>query len=209
MNYILLVLFMSISFSQPKYPVDSLIKSTEITILKKIGLLPISIWQRISYNFNYFNCQFYPSCSNYCASAIKQYGLLKGMVIGSERITRCNPFANYYHMDLKRPYYEKDGRLIDPIHQNQNTKINKDLILTPFVYLIPGIGRAYAGRKLDGLMGFWTVYITTSTAIYANRNKNQILGPILLGVAGITYLGEVYGAWRAERYYQKTKNGNI
>ena len=31
------------------------------------------------------------------------------------------------------------------------------------------------------------------------------LGPILLGVAGITYLGEVYGAWRAEQYYQKIK----
>ena len=104
MNYILLTLFMSISFSQPKYPVDSMIKSTEITILKKIGLLPISIWQRISYNFNYFNCQFYPSCSNYCASAIKQYGQLKGMVILSERITRSNPLATYYHMYLKLNY---------------------------------------------------------------------------------------------------------
>ena len=121
---------MSISFSQPKYPADSLIKSTEITIVKKIGLLPISIWQRISYNFNYFNCQFYPSCSNYCASAIKQYGLLKGMVIGSERITRCNPFATYYHVNLKRPFYEKDGRLIDPIHQNQNIKKSTDLFIS-------------------------------------------------------------------------------
>tara|TARA_B100000886_G_C20074640_1_gene347333 strand:- start:75 stop:470 length:396 start_codon:yes stop_codon:yes gene_type:complete len=131
------------------------------------------------------------------------------MVIGSERITRCNPFATYYHMDLERPFYEKDGRLIDPIHQYQSIKTNKDLFLTPFVYLIPGIGRAYAGRKLDGLMGLWTVYITTSTAIYAVRNKNQILGPILLGVAGITYLGEVYGAYRADRYYQKLENENF
>ena len=99
--------------------------------------------------------------------------------------------------------------MIDPIHQNQTTKTNKDLILTPFVYLIPGIGRAYAGRKLDGLMGLWTVYMTTSSAIYANRNKNKILGPVLLGFAGITYLGEVYGAWRAERYYKNIENGNI
>ena len=35
--------------------------------------------------------------------------------------------------------------------------------------------------------------------------KNHILGPIFLGVAGITYLGEVYGAWRADQYYQKQK----
>ena len=47
-------------------------------------------------------------------------------------------------------------------------------------------------------------------ALVDNRtgNKNQILGPILLGVAGITYLGEVYGAWRAGRYYQNIENGN-
>ena len=205
MNYILLILFVSISFSKPKYPADSLVKSTEITILKKIGLLPISLWQRVSYNSNYFDCQFYPSCSNYCANAITQYGLLKGMIIGSERITRCNPFAIYYHMELNRPFYEKDGRLIDPIPQNQKLKTS----IESFVYFLPGIGRAYAGRKLDGLMGLCTVYLTTSSAIYASRYKNHILGPIFLGVAGITYLGEVYGAWRADQYYQKIKNNNI
>ena len=99
--------------------------------------------------------------------------------------------------------------MIDPIHQNQTTKTKKPNSNTFSFFLIPGIGRAYAGRKLDGLMGLWTVYMTTSSAIYANRNKNQILGPVLLGVAGITYLGEVYGAWRAERYYQNIENGNI
>ena len=125
MKYILLILFVSTLLSQSKYPVDTLVQSTKINILKKIGLLPISMWQRISYNSNYFNCQFYPSCSNYCANAIKQYGIVKGMVIGSERITRCNPFAIYYHMELDRPFYEKDGRLIDFISQNQNTKTKK------------------------------------------------------------------------------------
>ena len=209
MNYIILILFVSISFSKPKYPADSLVKSTEITILKKIGLLPISLWQRISYNFNYFDCQFYPSCSNYCANAITQYGLLKGMVIGSERITRCNPFAFYYHMELNHPFYDKDGRLIDPIHQNQKLRTRMGFDLTPFIYFIPGIGRAYAGRKLDGLMGLWTVYLTTSSAIYASKYKNHILGPMFLGIAGITYLGEVYGAWRADQYYQKIKSEDI
>ena len=126
MKYILLILFVSTSLSQSKYPVDTIIQSTKINILKKIGLLPISMWQRISYNSNYFNCQFYPSCSNYCASAIKQYGMLKGMVMGSERITRCNPFAIYYHMELDRPFYEKDGRLIDFISQSfMKNNLNK------------------------------------------------------------------------------------
>ena len=78
MKYILLILFVSTLLSQSKYPVDTLVQSTKINILKKIGLLPISMWQRISYNSNYFNCQFYPSCSNYCAKALGT-GLARGV----------------------------------------------------------------------------------------------------------------------------------
>ena len=57
------------------------------------------------------------------------------MVIGSERITRCNPFAFYYHIELKRPFYDKDGRLIDPIHQNQKLKTNKNSLSNTFCLL--------------------------------------------------------------------------
>ena len=209
MKYILLILFVSTLLSQSKYPVDTLVQSTKINILKKIGLLPISMWQRISYNSNYFNCQFYPSCSNYCANAIKQYGIVRGMVIGSERITRCNPFAIYYHMELDRPFYEEDGRLIDFISQNQNIETKKSPTFASILSIFPGAGRAYAGRKLDGIMGLWTVYLTASSAIYAHKNKNLILGPFLVGFAGITYFGEIYGAWRAAKYYQKIENNNI
>lgn len=209
MKYILLILFASSIYCQSKYPSDSLLKSTEINTIKKIGLLPISLWQRISYNSNYFNCQFYPSCSNYCAAAIKQYGLLRGMIIASERITRCNPFAFYYHLELNNPFYYKDGRLIDPINQNHNLKTKKSPYLASFFSIIPGFGRAYAGRKLDGLMGLWTIYLTTSSAIYARKNRNQILTPFFLGVAAITYFGEIYGSWRSAKYYQKDNKDNI
>ena len=58
-------------------------------------------------------------------------------------------------------------------------------------------------------MGLWTVYLTTSSAIYTHKNKNLILGPFLVGFAGITYFGEIYGAWRAAKYYQKLENKNI
>ncbi len=209
MKYILLILFVSTSLSQSKYPVDTLVQSTKINILKKIGLLPISMWQRISYNSNYFNCQFYPSCSNYCANAIKQHGIVKGMVIGSERITRCNPFAIYYHMELGLPFYEQDGRLIDFISHNQNIETKKSPTFASILSIFPGAGRAYAGRKLDGIMGLWTVYLTTSSAIYAHKNKNSILGSFLVGFAAITYFGEIYGAWRTAKYYQKIENNNI
>jgi uncharacterized protein len=37
-------------------------------------------------------CRFYPSCSQYTETAIRQYGALKGTLMGAWRILKCNPF---------------------------------------------------------------------------------------------------------------------
>jgi len=58
-------------------------------------------------------------------------------------------------------------------------------------------------------MGLWTVYLTTSSAYFANKNNNPFLGPFFLGIAGVTYLGEIYGSWRSAKYYQKPEKNNI
>jgi putative component of membrane protein insertase Oxa1/YidC/SpoIIIJ protein YidD len=36
------------------------------------------------------NCIYEPSCSVYAKNAIKKYGFLKGMIISSDRLSRCN-----------------------------------------------------------------------------------------------------------------------
>jgi len=117
MKFILFILLSTYIFSQQQYPADSLLKSNQISIIKKFGILPISFWQRISYNTTIFDCQFYPSCSNYGSEAIRDFGLIRGGFVAADRITRCNPFAYHYHLELSRPFFEKDGRLIDTIHQ--------------------------------------------------------------------------------------------
>ncbi len=38
-------------------------------------------------------CRFVPSCSEYAAQAIAKHGVFKGIVLGSWRILRCNPFC--------------------------------------------------------------------------------------------------------------------
>jgi uncharacterized protein len=38
-------------------------------------------------------CVFYPSCSEYTYQAIDRFGLVKGTILGSWRILRCNPFS--------------------------------------------------------------------------------------------------------------------
>jgi len=37
-------------------------------------------------------CRFYPTCSHYGYEAIYKYGVLKGGVMATWRVLRCNPF---------------------------------------------------------------------------------------------------------------------
>ena len=44
-------------------------------------------------------CRFYPTCSSYTLSAIKEYGPFKGIVLGVKRILKCTPNSKYYGFD--------------------------------------------------------------------------------------------------------------
>jgi putative membrane protein insertion efficiency factor len=37
------------------------------------------------------NCRFIPSCSEYTYDAVKKYGVVKGLVLGFKRVSRCHP----------------------------------------------------------------------------------------------------------------------
>ena len=38
------------------------------------------------------SCRFYPTCSSYMITALEKHGLILGLLMGSARILRCNPF---------------------------------------------------------------------------------------------------------------------
>lgn len=37
-------------------------------------------------------CRFHPTCSQYAISALRKYGIFKGVYLASRRILRCNPW---------------------------------------------------------------------------------------------------------------------
>jgi putative membrane protein insertion efficiency factor len=37
-------------------------------------------------------CRFYPTCSEYTLTAIRQYGSARGLFLGMRRLMRCHPF---------------------------------------------------------------------------------------------------------------------
>jgi putative membrane protein insertion efficiency factor len=39
-------------------------------------------------------CKYHPSCSQYTADALREFGLLRGLVLGAWRLLRCNPWSH-------------------------------------------------------------------------------------------------------------------
>ena len=60
--------------------------------MKKIIIFFIRIYKRFISPILPDSCRFYPSCSQYAIEAIEKYGALKGGMITTYRILRCNPF---------------------------------------------------------------------------------------------------------------------
>jgi putative membrane protein insertion efficiency factor len=60
--------------------------------MKKIAELFIKGYQAYS-STREPRCKYYPSCSNYAATAIRRYGI-KGIVMASWRLIRCNPWSH-------------------------------------------------------------------------------------------------------------------
>ena len=37
-------------------------------------------------------CRFHPTCSEYTMEAVSRHGVLKGLLLGLKRLSRCHPF---------------------------------------------------------------------------------------------------------------------
>ena len=39
-------------------------------------------------------CKYYPSCSEYAIQAVREYGILRGLILAAWRLLRCNPLSH-------------------------------------------------------------------------------------------------------------------
>ncbi|MDD5729950.1 MAG: membrane protein insertion efficiency factor YidD [Candidatus Omnitrophica bacterium] len=61
-------------------------------MLKKLSIGLLTAYQRYLRTMLPCTCRYWPSCSEYTKQAITKYGLLKGILKGSLRLSRCHPF---------------------------------------------------------------------------------------------------------------------
>lgn len=71
-------------------------------------------------------CAFNPSCSQYSKDLIKEYGIIKGTFLSSDRITRCTRISladkSLYHFD------KGDGKMHETVDRYKITHKHKDNI---------------------------------------------------------------------------------
>ncbi len=58
-----------------------------------IVLAPIRLYQRFISPLLAPRCRYYPSCSTYAVQAVENHGVLKGFLLGTWRVLRCNPWS--------------------------------------------------------------------------------------------------------------------
>ena len=65
-------------------------------ILKLPGYFGIGLVYAYRYTFGVFfpgGCKYHPTCSQYAIDAMRQHGLVRGVILAGWRLLRCNPWS--------------------------------------------------------------------------------------------------------------------
>jgi putative membrane protein insertion efficiency factor len=62
--------------------------------MRRLVLAPIVAYQRVISPALGRRCKFEPTCSAYAVQAIREFGILRGLVLAAWRVLRCNPFSH-------------------------------------------------------------------------------------------------------------------
>lgn len=63
-----------------------------MTRLRAVVVAPIAVYRRLVSPLLPQRCRFYPTCSAYADQAIREFGILRGLLLAGWRILRCNPW---------------------------------------------------------------------------------------------------------------------
>ena len=61
---------------------------------RELAVMPLRVYQRVISPAFGPRCRYAPSCSDYAIQAIREFGILRGLVLAGWRVLRCNPFSH-------------------------------------------------------------------------------------------------------------------
>lgn len=62
-------------------------------LARAIVTAPILAYQRLISPALPRRCKYEPTCSRYAVGALREYGILRGLVLAGWRLLRCNPWS--------------------------------------------------------------------------------------------------------------------
>lgn len=65
-------------------------------------LLPIKVYKLTLSPYLPSKCGYHPTCSQYTAEAIREWGVARGIWMGAKRIGRCNPWGGFGYDPVPR-----------------------------------------------------------------------------------------------------------
>lgn len=63
-------------------------------LLRSLATAPIVAYQRVVSPALPRRCKYEPTCSAYAIRAVREYGILRGLVLAAWRLLRCNPWSH-------------------------------------------------------------------------------------------------------------------
>lgn len=61
--------------------------------MRSLFVAPIRFYQRVVSPMFGRRCKYHPTCSEYAVTAIREFGVARGLVLGGWRLLRCNPWS--------------------------------------------------------------------------------------------------------------------
>ena len=60
----------------------------------RVALAPVLAYQRLVSPLLPRRCKYEPTCSRYAVDAVRELGVLRGVVLAAWRLLRCNPWSH-------------------------------------------------------------------------------------------------------------------
>ena len=80
-------------------------------VARAVVVAPIVLYQRLISPAIPRRCKYEPTCSRYAVEAVREYGILRGLVLAGWRLLRCNPwsYGGYDPVEAQRVFRTRAG----------------------------------------------------------------------------------------------------
>jgi putative membrane protein insertion efficiency factor len=109
------------------------VDTSRVSLLRRVWgwrvlplLAPIWLYKRMISPVLPPACRHYPTCSEYAMEAIKQRGIVQGLIMGTWRVLRCNPWGTSGYDPVEAFRWPWQPKCEEPHIHDDNCRHTKD-----------------------------------------------------------------------------------